>query len=147
MTDKDNAQSAEKFSLIIEQMDSSSALNPLKLAQEYKMASTMQFAPDLTGHSLIICLGWLRGYLQGQILYREYQSMHIYLSLRLNFIVFQVAVKIMKGFPDSEAFNVRFHLAAPTIPCLIFYIVYFSGDFVEKSRFGRVSITPIYTLY
>ena len=46
-----DAQSAEKFSLIIEQMDSSSALNPLKLTQEYKMASTMQFAPDLTGQA------------------------------------------------------------------------------------------------
>ena len=146
-----------KFAPIIEQMDSSSALKPLKLRTTNAGIQNGLYCAicarfdwsSREDRSLVLCLGWLRGYLQGEILgaYREYQSVHLIRLCGLDFIVFQVAVKIMKGFPDSEASNVRFYLTAPTIPCIIFYIVYFSGDFVEKSRFGRVSITLIYCLY
>jgi hypothetical protein len=112
-----------KFALIIEQMDSSSALKPLKLRTtnagiQNGLYCTICARFDWSSHedrSLVLCLGWLRRYLQGHILgaYREYQSVHLIRLCGLDFIVFQVAVKIMKGFPDSEAFNMRFYLAAP----------------------------------
>jgi hypothetical protein len=70
----------EKLALIIEQI---SALNPLKLrTTNAGIQNGLYYAIcarfDWSSHedrSLVLCLGWLSGYLQGQIFgaYREYQ--------------------------------------------------------------------------
>jgi hypothetical protein len=76
-----------KLALIIEQMDSSSALKPLKLRTTNAGIQNGLYCAicarfDWSSHedrSLVLCLGWFRGYLQGHILgaYREYQSVHL----------------------------------------------------------------------
>ena len=78
----------------------------------------MQSARDLTGQVMRIdrwsfAWGGSADIYKGGYLGRTVsinQCIFIHLCHSLDFIVFQVAVKIMKGFPDSEAFNVRFYL-------------------------------------
>jgi hypothetical protein len=58
-----------------------------------------------------------------------------------DFIIFQVAVKVIKNSPDPEGFDVIFYL----FPVISFLILYgSSGNFVERQQSGHISITPTY---
>jgi hypothetical protein len=75
----------------------------------------MQSARDLTSQVTRIdrwsfAWGGSADIYKGKYLGRTVSINQCILSIsQLKFIVLQVAVKIMKGFPDSEAFNVRLY--------------------------------------